>query len=59
MGNCGEHTAAAHNITREDVDSHAIESYKRAADAWKRGAFEKEIAPVTIKDRRVSRISSC
>jgi acetyl-CoA C-acetyltransferase len=57
MGNCGEHTATTHGITREDVDSHAIESYKRSADAWKRGAFDKEIAPVIIKDKKVSALS--
>jgi acetyl-CoA C-acetyltransferase len=53
MGNCGEHTATKYGITRQDVDAHAIESYTRAANAWKAGAFDKEIAPVVIKDRRV------
>jgi acetyl-CoA C-acetyltransferase len=53
MGNCGEHTASKYGITRQDVDAHAIESYTRAANAWKSGAFDKEIAPVVIKDRRV------
>ncbi|CCA67210.1 related to acetoacetyl-CoA thiolase [Serendipita indica DSM 11827] len=52
MGNCAEHTAQQHGITRESADAHAIESYKRAAEAWKRGAFDNEIAPVVIKDRR-------
>lgn len=52
MGNCGEHTATKYGITRQDVDAHAIESYTRAANAWKSGAFDKEIAPVVIKDRR-------
>ncbi|KIM33548.1 hypothetical protein M408DRAFT_61547 [Serendipita vermifera MAFF 305830] len=52
MGNCGEHTASKYGITRQDVDAHAIESYTRAAAAWKAGAFDKEIAPVVIKDRR-------
>lgn len=52
MGNCGEHTAAELNITREDQDSHAISSYKRSAAAWAAGAFDKEIAPVSIKDKK-------
>jgi acetyl-CoA C-acetyltransferase len=52
MGHCAEHTAKKHSITREDVDSHAIESYKRAEKAWASGAFDAEIAPVTIKDRK-------
>lgn len=52
MGNCAENTAKKHNITREDQDSHAIESYKRAAKAWAAGAFDAELAPVTVKDRK-------
>ncbi|THH00409.1 hypothetical protein EW026_g2111 [Hermanssonia centrifuga] len=52
MGNCGEHAASTHLITRESQDSHAIESYKRAERAWKSGAFDAEIAPVTIKGKK-------
>ena len=52
MGNCGEHSAIKHDITRESMDAHAIESYKRAERAWKAGAFEAEIAPVTIKTKK-------
>jgi acetyl-CoA acetyltransferase len=53
MGNCGEETAAKYNITREEQDAHAIQSYERATKAWQAGQFDKEIAPVVIKDRRV------
>lgn len=52
MGNCAENTAKTHDLTREAQDAYAIESYKRAADAWKAGAFQNEIVPVTIKDRK-------
>lgn len=52
MGNCAEHTAKKHNITREEQDDHAIESYKRVEKAWKEGRFDNEIAPVTIKTRK-------
>jgi len=52
MGLCGEETAAKHSITRESQDAHCIESYRRAAQAWKAGAFNKEIAPVTVKGRK-------
>lgn len=52
MGNCAESTARKHGLTREDADGHAIESYKRAAKAWESGAFDAEIAPVTIKDKK-------
>ncbi|KAJ1311031.1 hypothetical protein OPQ81_009537 [Rhizoctonia solani] len=52
MGNCAENTAKKYSISREDQDAHAIESYKRAAKAWESGAFDAEIAPVTITDRK-------
>jgi len=52
MGNCGESAAEKYGITREALDSHAIESYKRAERAWKAGVFEQEIAPVTIKSKK-------
>ncbi|CAM0141991.1 DNA topoisomerase 2-associated protein pat1 [Umbelopsis sp. WA50703] len=52
MGNCAENTAANYNISREAQDEHAIESYKRAAAAWKNGVFDAEIVPVTIKNKK-------
>jgi acetyl-CoA C-acetyltransferase len=52
MGNCGEHAAEKHGITRESVDSHALESYARAARAWKSGAFDTEVVPITIKGKK-------
>lgn len=52
MGNCAEKTAKDHSLTREAQDAYAIESYKRAADAWKAGVFQDEIAPVTISDKK-------
>jgi len=52
MGNCGESAAEKYGITRESMDSHAIESYKRAERAWKTGVFESEIAPVTVKGKK-------
>jgi len=52
MGNCGEAAATKFKITRESQDAHAIESYKRAARAWTDGAFDAEIAPVTIKGKK-------
>ncbi|KAK4705572.1 acetyl-CoA C-acetyltransferase, partial [Phenoliferia sp. Uapishka_3] len=52
MGNCAEKTAKDHSITREAQDAFALESYRRAAEAWSAGAFTAEIAPVTIADAR-------
>jgi len=52
MGMCAEDTAVKQGITRESQDAHCIESYKRAAAAWKAGAFNEEIAPVTVKGKK-------
>lgn len=52
MGNCAEETAKKHSVTREEQDTYALQSYDRAAKAWSAGAFQAEIAPVTIADRR-------
>lgn len=52
MGNCGEAAAEKHDISRESLDAHAIESYKRAERAWKEGVFNTEVAPVTIKGKK-------
>jgi acetyl-CoA C-acetyltransferase len=52
MGICGEDTAAKQSISRESQDAHCVESYKRAAAAWKSGAFTEEIAPVTVRGKK-------
>ena len=52
MGVCAEETAKKHNITREDQDAYAIQSFKRAQKAWSEGHFSDEIAPVTIKGKK-------
>lgn len=52
MGNCADNTAREMNISREDQDAYAIQSYTRAADAWKSGAFKDEVVPVELKGRK-------
>jgi len=52
MGMCAENTASRDNITRKDQDDYAIESYRRAAQAWASGAFDNEIVPVTTTGRK-------
>ena len=42
MGVCADNTAKEMNISRQDQDTYAINSYKRAADAWKAGRFTGE-----------------
>ncbi|KAL2173851.1 acetyl-CoA C-acetyltransferase [Thermothelomyces heterothallicus CBS 202.75] len=52
MGNCAENTAKKYNISREEQDEYAIQSYQRAQAAWKNNAFADEIAPVTVKGKK-------
>lgn len=52
MGMHAEHIANKFNVTREDQDSFAAESQKRAAAAVEAGCFSDEIEPVTIKTRK-------
>lgn len=52
MGSCGETCARTYQFSREDQDNYAIASYKRAAEAWKNGAFAKEIVPVVIPQKK-------
>jgi acetyl-CoA C-acetyltransferase len=52
MGVCADNTAKEMNISRQDQDTYAITSYKRAAAAWASGKFKDEIIPVEITDRK-------
>jgi acetyl-CoA C-acetyltransferase len=50
MGNCGDATSAEFNVTREQLDAFATESYRRAVDAQSRLA--DEIVGVEIPQRK-------
>ena len=52
MGNCAEICAKDMNITREEQDAFAIESYTRSAKSWEEGRFNNEIVPVSVPQRR-------
>ncbi|HEY8936136.1 MAG TPA: acetyl-CoA C-acyltransferase [Cyclobacteriaceae bacterium] len=52
MGVCADNTAKEMNISRQDQDQYAINSYKRSASAWTAGKFNDEIVPVEILDRK-------
>ena len=51
MGSCAELCATEYKISRADQDAFAIDSYKRAAQAWKNGLFKEEVVPVSIPQR--------
>lgn len=52
MGNCAELCATEYKISREEQDAFAIQSYKKAADAWAKGRFAAEIVPVKVKTKK-------
>ena len=52
MGVCAEKCAKDYNISREEQDDFAIESYKKSEIAWYNGKFSNEIVPVEIQNRK-------
>lgn len=52
MGVCADNTAKEMGITREVQDAYAIQSYQRSEAAWKAGAFNAEVVPVELTDRK-------
>jgi acetyl-CoA C-acetyltransferase len=52
MGVCADLCATEYNITREEQDAFAIQSYERSAKAWEAGKFNNEVVPVEIPQRR-------
>lgn len=52
MGNAAELCATEYNISREEQDEFAIESYKRSSAAWEKGLFNDEIAEVIVPQRK-------
>ena len=51
MGNSGDRCAVKFNFSREEQDAYAIESYRRAAEAYKNGWFADELFDVEIKGK--------
>ena len=52
MGVSAELCARENNISREAQDAFAVESYRRATQAWESGHFDKEVVPVAVPQRR-------
>ena len=52
MPETAQNVADEHQVSREDQDAFALRSQRRAAAAQAHGAFEAEIVPVEIKDRK-------
>jgi acetyl-CoA C-acetyltransferase len=56
MGDFGEATAETYQFTRKDQDEYAIETLTRARKAVEGGAFKKEIAPISVKEKAGVRV---
>jgi acetyl-CoA C-acetyltransferase len=52
MGVSADLCATEYNISREEQDAFAIQSYERSAKAWSEGKFDAEIVPVNVPQRR-------
>jgi acetyl-CoA C-acetyltransferase len=52
MGSAADFCAKECNISREEQDAFAIESYKRSAAAWSAGKFADEIVPLQLTGRK-------
>lgn len=52
MAQTAEKLAEQYGVTREEADSVAVASQRRAKAAWDAGRYDAEVAPVTVKTRK-------
>ena len=52
MGSCAELCVSKYSFTREEQDAFSLESYKRAQEATKSGAFADEIISVEVPQKK-------
>ena len=56
MGNCAEKLAKKRKFSREDQDNFAKKSYMKAQKAQESSAFNKEIVPIRLNDKKYGKI---
>ena len=56
MGVLGDKCASEYKFSREDQDNYAVQSYKRASNAWKENKFKDEVVPVEITLRNGKKV---
>ena len=54
MGMTGELVAEKHSFTREQQDQYAVESHRRAAQAWREGRFDAEVMKIEVPGKKGS-----
>lgn len=52
MGVSADLCASEYQISREEQDAFAIQSYERSAQAWEAGKFDNEVVPVAVPQRK-------
>jgi acetyl-CoA C-acetyltransferase len=57
MGMAGEHVAEHYKVGRQDQDSYAADSHRKAAHAASQGWFKDEIVPVEIPQKKGAPLS--
>ena len=59
MGTFAEDSAREYQFTRGHQDEYAIESLRRATEAIRSGAFDRETTSVTVKTRKGEEVVTC
>ncbi|XP_012151447.1 acetyl-CoA acetyltransferase 1 isoform X2 [Megachile rotundata] len=52
MGNCAENTAKKYNVTRNEQDEYAINSYKRSAASYENKIFKDELISINVPQKK-------
>lgn len=52
MGCTAELVCREYGVSREEQDAYALESHKRAVEAWDKGLFRDEVVPIEIPQRK-------
>ncbi|HKO65230.1 MAG TPA: thiolase family protein [Candidatus Nitrosocosmicus sp.] len=52
MGVSGDKTAEKYNLSREDQDDFAEQSYRKSTEAWKSDSFTDEVTVVSVPQRK-------
>jgi acetyl-CoA C-acetyltransferase len=52
MGQTAERVAEKYKITREEQDEYALNSHRKAAEAWKECRFKSQVVPVEIPAKK-------
>jgi acetyl-CoA C-acetyltransferase len=52
MGQTAENVAEKYRITREEQDEYAVQSHRKAAEAWRECSFKSQVVPVEIPAKK-------